>query len=745
MSEHWHELLINFVALAGILLVWTIVQDYLEPLRSPHKSAIFGLILGGGTILQMMVPFELMPGMIFDSRAALLTCAGFFGGPISAVIAAVATLAYRLFLGGAGVVAGSVSILVSFLIGIAGYHLLGGRPIVSKHIFRLAVVTAPANFLSFFALPHAVWSNNLLEIGLPLIVLNFFATLMAGMVLLHEQRRRQLMYSNLLYRATIEALPDCLNVKDTDGRFLAANPATARLMRAKSVEHLIGKSDFDFYSQAAADAFKHDEQRVISSGMTVTNDHGVVFDRGPTIWLSTLKAPLRDSNGNLMGLITHNRDITEQKRLQQELDTTRERLNDAMSKMSDGMVIFDENGVLLYSNIQYRTFFPAAGGSRVGGEPVPDILRDAVLGRRPLSGAHHTSVPEDGTTAVIPKAGGGWLLLRSSRVKQGVMFIISDVTEQRRAELELKGAEAEYRALFENSVGGIFRATAEGTLLRVNPALARLHGYDTEAEFFEATRDSHADWYIDSGRREEFLELIDRNGLVTDFVSEVRRHRTGERIWISETAWMVHGSNEEAPYCEGTVADVTERRRSEEKLADANRKLEQLASVDGLTGLANRRIFDQTLKQEFARRRRDGTALSIVMIDVDRFKSYNDTYGHLAGDDCLRRISGVFKTVLRRSSDRGCRYGGEELVAILPNTGAEAALIVAEAFRAGVKDLGIEHRGSDLGIVSISAGIATCSGNEEMADVQDLIREADRALYQAKRSGRDRVLPALAA
>jgi diguanylate cyclase (GGDEF)-like protein len=180
--------------------------------------------------------------------------------------------------------------------------------------------------------------------------------------------------------------------------------------------------------------------------------------------------------------------------------------------------------------------------------------------------------------------------------------------------------------------------------------------------------------------------------------------------------------------------------RARDALAELNGTLEKLAMQDGLTGLANRRQFDQTLSDELGRAAREGRSLSLIMIDLDRFKQYNDIYGHAAGDECLRTISHTIqKLAARRPADLAARYGGEEIAVLLPNTDVAGALCVAEAIRCAVLNLRIEHAGNASGYVTLSAGIDARIPNAPLDGPTTLIRAADKALYRAKSDGRNRV------
>ncbi|MEM9220413.1 MAG: diguanylate cyclase [Cyanobacteria bacterium P01_F01_bin.150] len=178
----------------------------------------------------------------------------------------------------------------------------------------------------------------------------------------------------------------------------------------------------------------------------------------------------------------------------------------------------------------------------------------------------------------------------------------------------------------------------------------------------------------------------------------------------------------------------------EKKVADRTMALQRLANVDGLTQLANRRFFDETLDQEWRRARRQHLPLSLVLCDVDYFKKYNDTYGHQAGDQCLKSIANVLQQSIRRSGELAARYGGEEFAIILPNVAAAEALNIASHIRTKIHQLDLYHSASlTNSCVTISMGIGSIIPNARFSP-DSLIKAADDALYQAKEEGRDRVV-----
>jgi diguanylate cyclase (GGDEF)-like protein len=176
------------------------------------------------------------------------------------------------------------------------------------------------------------------------------------------------------------------------------------------------------------------------------------------------------------------------------------------------------------------------------------------------------------------------------------------------------------------------------------------------------------------------------------------------------------------------------------RLKSKEELLERLANVDGLTEISNRRSFDQYLDQEWRRAKRHSAPISLILMDIDHFKKYNDNYGHGAGDTCLRQVAQALRGALHRAGDMVARYGGEEFAAVLPETKLEDAASVAEKMREAVAALAIPHLFSEVGdIVSLSLGVVDAVPAEDSSP-EKLLKAADVNLYKAKESGRNRVV-----
>lgn len=210
--------------------------------------------------------------------------------------------------------------------------------------------------------------------------------------------------------------------------------------------------------------------------------------------------------------------------------------------------------------------------------------------------------------------------------------------------------------------------------------------------------------------------------------------RLGSELYLVIDAGPIYDEDGSLLAVVETLRDMTDHKR-------AQVTLEYFASRDGLTGVANRRSFDDKLDVEWRRALRDSLPIGLVMVDVDYFKRYNDTYGHQSGDECLRRVAQTMQEALFRPSDLVARYGGEEFTMILPATDHEGISVVAERIQEGIAKLAIEHSSSDQGRVTLSIGIASVVPQPGIAS-EALIAAADSALYRAKHAGRNRTVMA---
>jgi diguanylate cyclase (GGDEF)-like protein len=297
-----------------------------------------------------------------------------------------------------------------------------------------------------------------------------------------------------------------------------------------------------------------------------------------------------------------------------------------------------------------------------------------------------------------------------------------------------------YRRMDAGPHGAIALALADGTPVARVPALAGPAGSGTRAAPIRLKSKAAQIELLHAVQRSARYPLaVDAAVGKDDVLADWRRVTWQESAALAGEMLGVY------LVCFWVIAQMRVRERLErtlrttqEALEKQNAALARLADTDGLTGLANRRHLDERMALEVARAARERTPLSLIMIDVDFFKRYNDTYGHAAGDDCLRMVARVLAATANRPADLAARFGGEEFAVLLPNTAQDGARRIAQAICDGVRAAGMAHGASELGFVTISAGVATvvpAPGDDGRA----LVETADSALYEAKEAGRNGV------
>jgi len=301
--------------------------------------------------------------------------------------------------------------------------------------------------------------------------------------------------------------------------------------------------------------------------------------------------------------------------------------------------------------------------------------------------------------------------------------------------MEMELARIELNQIFNTSTDGMWIVDDQFNVMKINRALGRLLGKnagDTKgAKCYDLFSGSLC-------RSDDCPMTLIRKGK-KKAECDIQRESGGATNFFILTATLFRGLDGGIIGLVEGFKDITERKKIEEELQKANHELQRLAVVDGLTQIANRRRFDLYLQQEWSRMAREKRPISLIMCDIDCFKLYNDNYGHLSGDDCLRSVARAIDACSKRPGDLAARFGGEEFAVILPNTDKEGAVHLAESIRAGVQDLMIAHAFSPVyKYVTLSLGVFSVFPEND-SNFQALVEASDRALYEAKRAGRNQV------
>jgi diguanylate cyclase (GGDEF)-like protein/PAS domain S-box-containing protein len=315
-----------------------------------------------------------------------------------------------------------------------------------------------------------------------------------------------------------------------------------------------------------------------------------------------------------------------------------------------------------------------------------------------------------------------------------------DISQRKRAEAVLKeSAQRLELAMKTGNLGFIDWHVPSGALV-INPRGQEILGLPATGPVLDIEGWRRLRHPEDMARAEETLQAMLRGEAPTCICEYRVQHAGGAYIWIHVRAEMVERDAEGAPLrVMGTYRDTTERVQFEADLQRANDQLARLTLTDGLTGVGNRRLFDQKLAAEWLRCARQPQPLSLLLVDIDHFKLYNDHYGHQGGDEVLKRVAAILAHSVQRSGEIVARYGGEEFAILLPGSGPSAAAAVARACLAQLSEARIAHAASPVSPwLTLSIGIASAVPDATEAP-ESLVAAADGALYSAKRRGRSRV------
>jgi len=312
----------------------------------------------------------------------------------------------------------------------------------------------------------------------------------------------------------------------------------------------------------------------------------------------------------------------------------------------------------------------------------------------------------------------------------GIVGVRLDVSDLVHEQQRLASAQAHLQALIRAAQNGVLTLDTGGHVLELNPACEQLFGFGA-AEL----QGSHIELLFGAGLNGQRLAPAALVGSPRELGA---RHRSGQELTLQLSVAEVRTETTHRYVC--IITDITERKQQEMRLRQANELLARQSTTDGLTGVGNRRLFDHTLQLEWQRSARSRQPLALLMVDIDHFKQYNDHYGHVVGDDCLRRVAMLLRNCAGRGGEPVCRYGGEEFALLLVDTDMAGAQVVAQRCLDSLRLAAIEHAGSpQRPCLSLSIGLASLVGDVGLPP-QVLIEAADMALYKAKQGGRARMV-----
>ncbi|PLZ99496.1 hypothetical protein CEN50_07125 [Fischerella thermalis CCMEE 5268] len=590
----------------------------------------------------------------------------------------------------------------------------------------------------------------------------------------------------------LEVLPLGVAIIEKNGNYSYINQTGQNLLGADQVLNLVSEHTaiaYKIYRAGTNQIYPSQQLPSVQAlaGKTANADDLEIYRQGKAIALEMKVIPIFDDSGEVAYAIAIFQDITERKQaeaavLAEALEQSEAYLRTVVNNFPLILWAIDKNGVFTLSEGKGLEGLGLKPGEAVGQsvfEMYGDLPEVAAAFRNSLTKGvpYYVTATTNGCTL----EGMANPFYDDQGNIQGMIGVSMDITARKQAEDALKKSEAQFRRLAENVPGMIYRyilhpdGTDEFTYL--SPRCREIYELEPEA----IIQDSQKMWSLvhpddslaiqsliaESLHKPESINLEHRivtpSGRVKwiQVIAQAEQQTNGDNIWdgvVIDITQRKHTEQLLADYNrtleqqvrERTIAleqEIWERKRAEDAakaaeiaLRKANLELERLATLDGLTQVANRRRFDEYLSQEWRRMAREQQYLSLILCDVDYFKSYNDYYGHQAGDACLKRVAAAMRNTLKRPADLVARYGGEEFAIILPSTAIQGAIAVAQAIQKAIKLLRLPHIQSQISdFITVSFGVSSIIPTHNLR-AETLITTADEALYEAKKQGRDRII-----
>ena len=593
-----------------------------------------------------------------------------------------------------------------------------------------------------------------------------------------EQERR-------LLRTVIDNIPDQIFAHDRECRFILNNLSDARIIGEVEPAMLIGKSDMDYYPPELASRYMADDRRVMDTDQPISVEEEPSITRdGQKRWVSTIKIPFHDNRGKVIGLVGIARDITARKLAEDESFHSRQMLQLVVDNIPMLAYWKDSDLVYLGCNRAFAAHAGLASPDEIVGktdfdlpwkEQAPDMRDDdqqVIATKSPKLGIEDYAIQPDGSQ----------LWSRSNKIPLhdrdgnviGLLGTSEDITERQLAEQEIELANEKLISW----VNDLERRNQEANLMRQMGDLLQVS--NEREEYYTIIKEFVPQLFPDTSGA---LFIISNSKSSVDTVAVWGEELQSDRTFSPNECWAMrrgqiyqggsskpglncahikkpfHGRYLEVPmmasgellgvfhieqrdeaYPLESIQDLAHNLADHLSLSFSNLKLRETLRTqsirDALTGLFNRRYMEEALTREIPRAKRKKMPVGIIMLDIDHFKVFNDTYGHEAGDMVLREIGALLQSRIR-GEDITCRYGGEEFILILPEATKEVTVLRAEQIREAIKSMRVEYRRQPLGVISISLGVAIYP--EHSSSVEGILKKADEALYVAKHNGRDRV------
>lgn len=530
--------------------------------------------------------------------------------------------------------------------------------------------------------------------------------------------------------------PTAISLFDLEGRYLRVNPTWTKVV-GLSADAVVGLNFADVFGAEMASLFRSRLQQVLETGQALTVEDAVEVNGEIKVFQSIL-FPLPRDEGKLPTFWSIALDVSDRKRTEAQLIAEVELRRAIESAIVEGLVMVDMTGRQIYVNPAFCQMVGWGVEELVGAMPpfvywppeeigtITQALEKRFESTQSIKGLEFRFMRRNGEQFDV------LLLDAPVRNRDGEITAwlasVYDISDRKAAERALRESEAKFSTVFHANPSPAWIATlAEGRCLEVNAGFSQFYGLPvsdiigkTCAELWLWTNEADFQTYWHQ------LQTV---GRLENFEVVFRIHSGETRtVLLSASVNQVDGQD-----CViGALSDISDRKVAELELQRLNTQLEQLAAHDSLTQLANRRQWQLTLDQEWQRHKRDRRPLTVIMLDIDHFKAYNDRLGHPAGDECLVKVAQVLQTSVNRPGDLVARYGGEEFCILLPETDEHGAAVIANRIQRELHAMNLEHPSSSISDrITASQGIVVVT-EFEPTNPLEAIAAADEALYRAK-------------
>lgn len=739
----------DFLFNAAIMIsMFTILGQLFKdhPLRkdSPFMAkGLWGVALGLLGLILMTFSIHITNSTIADLRHISTVIAAVFGGMEAAIISAVIIAIGRILLFGYSD-ASLVAAVNMFLAGIVCGWLSTWRLPRHYKAFWMNIVS-----LGFITLSFYINLKNM-DLFVGIIKYHYLFSLVGCAIAYYVNeymaRANELMHDLKLvtekYQTVVDHVKEVIFQTDPAGRWTFLNPAWEEIT-GYSIEESIGQHCLMRIHPEEVMRNQEIYSALVNREIDYCRHEARLLDKqGRYKWVEVYARPTVDQDGEIIGISGTLMDINARKIAQEELMESKQKYK-ALATLSPDGILVHSGGKVIFINVYGVKLFGGKNRVEFIGVPIEELVAPeswpTVLEQTKRIYLEQESVHlveqkyrrKDGKI-IHAESSASFVLYNG---KPSAMVIFRDISMRKEMEAALIESEERFRLIAENSSDLISMHDERGTYLYVSPACREILQYEPDEMLKRSAYD-----FIHPQDAENItmhhLQLLKQGHNVMTY--RVRK-QNGDYIWFEASLRLLQNGKDQSLKIIAVSRNITERKLAEQKLAEANELLQKLSTIDGLTQVANRRYFDQAMEQEWEWACRNFSPISLVLVDIDHFKAYNDTYGHQEGDDCLKYVAQTIKHALPRPTDVVCRYGGEEFVVILLGADEESSGSIAEHIRHSIEAMKIPHKGSSVSnYVTVSLGVAAMIPSDQ-AKFSELIRSADSALYQAKNEGRNRV------